>query len=478
MRSKLVTEFALLVLLAGLAAFVGACQDYNVALLPGYLGKEFYAVDLNNFDGSGFLNPSSDEAQFAVTVSNPDNSAGEATVKIKQLGGDGVSTTEHISAGDLEIFDLPRWDAEDSFLGERSYFIESTVPVTAHQFNPANNEGVYSNDASLLIPVPSLGTRYRAACWPFAQEAYQLEDIYGAADYITVVASENETTVTIQPAANIREGAGVDAVQVGATLIRTLNSGAVLQVESDWLGLDNPPTDLTGSLVTADKPVAVFTGNECALVPAGIEACDHIEEQIFPVNFWGSHYFVVKFEPRKTENDVFRIIADEDGTAVDTIPNLEGFPLSLGAGEFYQFEYDGDFEVTANAPVSVIQYMTGAAYCGDDDPTATGDPAMLVVIPEEQFIDDYIFLTPANYVQDYITVVATTGTTVILDGEEVEDSLWVDFPSGDAMRARVPVNAGVHHLTADKNVGVVAYGFDRAVSYAYPGGAALEPQEQ
>ena len=412
-----------------------------------------------------------------MTISNPDNSSGEATIKIKQMGGEGLSTTERISAGDLEIFDLPRWDAEDSFLGERSYFIESTVPVTAHQFNPANNEGVYSNDASLLIPVPSFGTRYRAAVWPYDDSGTTIDDMSGIADFITVVASANDTTVTIRPSADIREGEGVDAVQVGAELTRTLNIGDVLQVESDFQGGSNPATDLTGSLVTADKPVAVFGGNECAIVPAGVGMCDHIEEQLFPVEFWGSHYYVARFEPRKTEKDVYRVMADEDGTAVDTIPSIDGFPITLGGGGFYQFEYDGDFEITANAPVSVIQYMTGSQYCGEDY-TAIGDPAMVVVVPEEQFINEYIFLTPSNYMLDYITVVATSGAEVILDGEALDQSLWVDFPSGDGMRARVAVSPGVHHLTADRGVGVVVYGYDDDVSYAYPGGAALEPQEQ
>lgn len=459
-------------LLTALAVLSCGCQDYTLASIPGYLGKEFFAVDLNNYDGSE-SEASADGSQFSITVSNPINSSGTATVSVMQQGGDEAGTHEKIDPGELEIFDLPRWDAEDTFYGDRSFFVESDVPVTVHQFNPANNEGVFSNDASLLLPVHSLGDRYRAACWPHDTSFI---DGTGFADYLTVVATEDETLVRIVPTADIIAGASVPAVQAGALLEMTLNRAEVLQVEGD--NSVSGRSDLTGSLVTADKPVAVFSGNECANVPGGVGMCDHIEEQLFPVHAWGQHYFVVKFEPRKTEDDLYRIIADEEGTEVETTPPIDGFPVTLDGGEFFEFVYDGDFEIDASQPISVVQYMTGSQYCGQDY-DAIGDPAMLVALPDEQFIDEYIFLTPENYLEDYINVIAPANiSSITLDDEELDSSLWVDFPSGDYRRARVPVEPGVHHLKATQAVGVIVYGYDDDVSYAYPGGAYLTPYEQ
>ncbi len=445
-----------------------ACSEYNLAPLPGYLGKEFLAVDLNNYDGSA-TEESADAAQFSVTVSNPTFSGGEADVTISQRGGDEAVAREDIEPGDLETFDLPRWDAEDSFKGPRAFYVESDVPVTAHQFNPANNVGVYSNDASMLIPLHSLGTRYRAACWPHDGVSA------GYADYITVVASESGTEVSIVPSANVAAGDGVPAVQAGATLDVTLEKYEVLQVES--VLQNGVANDLTGSLITSNRPVAVFSGNECAQIPSGVAACDHIEEQLFPIEHWGKHYFVIKFEPRKTEKDLFRIIADKAGTTVETTPALPGFPATLAAGEYVEFEHDADFEVEASEPVAVTQYMTGSQYCGQD-PVAIGDPAMLVVLPEEQYIDEYIFLTPNNYLFDYVNIIADEDTEVTLDDDEVDSDEFKDIPSSDWKRARIELDPGVHHIKATRPVGVIVYGYDDDVSYAYPGGAELQPLSQ
>ncbi len=456
---------------AAVALTTGACQEYGFAPLAGYLGKDFYAVDLNNFDGAAEPGGTTgDEAPFSVTLSNPLFSDREASVRIGQVGGDGEAVTGDIGVGELAIFDLPRWDAEDTFVGERAYHIESDVPLTAHQFNPANNEGVFSNDASLLLPVPALGTRYRAACWPYDDEGDSTTELVGAGDFVTVVASEHGTVVSVVPSAPVAAGDGIDATAAGVTIEVELAQGQVLQLQSDFDG--GAATDLTGSLITASRPVAVFSGNECAMVPDGVMACDHIEEQLLPVEHWGEHHVAVRFEPRKTEKDVYRVIADQDGTTVETDPSLPGFPVELDGGQFHQFEHDGDFEIVSDAPVSVVQYMTGSQYCGEDL-EAIGDPAELVVVPVEQFVEGYIFLTPENYLEDWLTVVAPPGTEVALDDEPLPSSAWVELGSGAFSRARVQVEPGAHQLTADQPVGLVVYGYDDDVSYAYPGGANL-----
>jgi hypothetical protein len=323
--------------------------------------------------------------------------------------------------------------------------------------------GVYSNDASLLLPKVALGTRYRAACWP--QGTYP--ELLGAADYVTVVATASDTTVTVTPTADVRAGLSVPATTAGTPLTVTLDAGEVLQLEGD--NAASGVSDLTGSLIEASAPVVVFSGNECAEIPADFDACDHIEEQLLPVDAWGTRYVAVKFSPRGSETDVYRVIADTAGTTVETDPALDGLPATLEAGQYLEFDTDQDFVLTASAPVAMVQYMTGSTW-GEAD---VGDPAMVVLVPEAQYLTEYMFLTPSGYEADYANIVARAGTEVSIDEQPLAASLWTELSSEDFMLARVRLEPGIHHLTADREVGLVAYGYDQEVSYAYPGGASL-----
>ncbi len=453
--------------LAAVALFAGACQEYALAPLPGnYVGKVFYSVDLNNYDGDA-LNSSADAAPYTLTISNPANNQERATVEIRQMGGEGLNIKENIEYGTLETFDMPRWDAEDSFLGNRSVHIESTVPVAVHQFNPANNVGVYSNDASLLLPEVALGTRYRAACWPQGT----VPSLLGKADYVTIVGTAAATTVTVTPTADVRAGTSVPATSAGTPLTVTLDQGGVLQLEGD--NTSTGVSDLTGSLIEASAPVVVFSGNECAEIPADYDACDHVEEQLLPVEAWGTHYVAAKFSPRGAETDVYRVMADQDGTTVEVSPTLDGFPATLDGGEYLEFDTDQDFVLSASGPVAMVQYMTGSTW-GEAD---VGDPAMVVLVPEEQYLAEYMFLTPSGYQADYANIIARAGAEVTIDEQPVEASLWTDVGSGEFAVARARLEPGIHHLVSDQDVGLVVYGYDQEVSYAYPGGANLGGEE-
>lgn len=46
-------------------------------------------------------------------------------------------------------------------------------------------------------------------------------------------------------------------------------------------------TDLTGTKVTTNKPISLFSGHECATIPFSSTPCDHLIEQIPPTVLWG-----------------------------------------------------------------------------------------------------------------------------------------------------------------------------------------------
>ena len=98
-----------------------------------------------------------------------------------------------------------------------------------------------------------------------------------------------------------------------------LNQGQTYQL----INTSAAPADLSGSLVTSDKPVAVFGGHQCANVPSGATFCDHIEEEMPPVSTWGKT-FVTEPLATRLNGDTFRFLASQNSTTI----NVNGSPVA------------------------------------------------------------------------------------------------------------------------------------------------------
>ncbi len=498
----------------------GRCVDLcdEAVMTNSYIGCEYWPVVLANSVSSTFHN------DFAVVVSNP-NEGTSADVRVYDVGGS-VVQSETVSGGELKVIYLP-WNAMPATSnnapttqkGAIAYRMESSVPVTAYQFNPLRSKigGDYShtNDASLLLPTHVFGTesQYVAMALPHMHlHVDQEECIFGECimyrDFIdadqptilAVVGTEDNTQVRLRLRGATAAGGGLAAQSPGAETTVILNKHEVLQLASRPHGASTEEyretvhepdfmtkitrfqtfteyreSDLTGSIIDSDKPVAVYAGAECRFVPFNEWACDHLEQQLFPFQNWGSAFVGTIAEPPPegdpSVGDLWRIVAAVDGTQVTFQPAVHG-SVTLGAGDWIEFQTHQHFHVSSQGPdhpIMLSQFFVGQNAHGG----SMGDPTMILSVPTEQYRKDYAFITTETIARNYINAVRPTGATVNLDGQELPAGCWTSIPGTGFEVCRHELDGGTYSVTASEPIGLTVYGLDSYVSYGYPAGLDL-----
>lgn len=397
---------------------------------------------------------------------------------------------------------------------------------------------------------------------------------------LTIVGTQDNTRVTVRASARTRAGPGVVSLNRGAQQDFTINTYDVLQIASDnpsptpasinlecglnpFLpkrisgqtcavppascgGFFNPPcccsnnqatcgtiltgpccnqhcrvdNDLTGSVITADKPIAVFGGSACTTRGHLDTACDHVEEQLFPFVTWGRNFVATRTAPLRLSNntfapatnagpDYYKIVAGcpttnpacTNGTAITLSPppaagdvlspnrclsgSLSANNCRLAGGQFVEFKSKTSFTITADQPIQVAQIFASqnaTTLVGMNYPTQ-GDPSLVLLPPIEQWRSQYTVLTAPGTRDNYLGLVIDTSRVleVRVNGTAVPMTSFTAVGATPFRVANVPVPVGTHTILVIPQpgqmtlpgAGVTVYGFDEYVSYGYTGGLDL-----
>ncbi|MCC6524176.1 MAG: IgGFc-binding protein, partial [Polyangiaceae bacterium] len=420
---------------AGQVCSNGACADACTVASdqPSNVGCEFWAVDLDQQDG--FNDPASEP--WGVVLSNAGESAADVTIEINTAPQGQPVVTQvvaqvNVPAGDLVQQILPTRELDcgvqpndyaspGTCLSSLAYRIRSTRPIVVYQFNVFTN--AYSNDASLLLPTNALGTQYRVIGWPAGHPI--LIDFPGLPkildrSYVTIVGVTANTTVHVKPSWRIKGNPPIAATPAGGGIDVVLGPFDVLNLETDDGTMQDDIktiTDLSGTLVQANAPVAVFSGVESTGAPGGVvdiptppgwtsdSTCclDHLEDQMFPIEAVGTHYVITRSPIRSTgsfhEPDVLRFLGVAETATVDTNLPAPFDHFTILPGEVKTTWAQEDIVVTATKPVMIGQVLISNQYV---DGSYIGDPSLTVFPPVEQFRTEYVILTPNSWTQNWV----------------------------------------------------------------------------
>ncbi|MDC0669873.1 IgGFc-binding protein [Nannocystis radixulma] len=334
------------------------------------------------------------------------------------------------------------------------YRVSSNIPIIAYLHSPLGQQA--TNDASMLLPEYALRQNYIIASWKDTHNQYP--------SYFTVIALQDGTTVNWTPPQNTLAGNGVPAVNAGATGQVAMNRFDTLQVRGPAAG-----SDVSGTYIEADKPIWVVGAVECVNVPtSAVGFCDHIEEQMLPLDYWGKTYVGAHSPRRNNEKHYWRVFAGEDATTISTDPVQPGTPFVLNKGQYKDLVVANNvsFMFSGDKPFLPVQYLES-----QNAGAGTGDPAMYQMIPVEQFLDRYAFATGTGYTHDYVQVIRQAGgADVKVDGVPIGGYYTV----GGYEVADYKIGQGGHLAESAEPFGIVSVGYTDVTSYAYPGGMRLK----
>ncbi len=328
-----------------------------------------------------------------------------------------------------------------------------------------------SCEAFLALPVSSLGTEYHAvAYWPPSQETE-----------IVVVATEDDTEVTLT--FMNRRGVSIDynGVPYGDQVNRTELTVALDAHESLQL---QDSSDLTGTRVTSNRPVAVFSGNKgTSVITEGGDSAAHLAAQLPPTDTWGTTYMVAPVPGRSPT--VLKVVSRRAGTMVTFQSSLGSSTwTALTDGDFWEYLAPGNSPLSAVATgqITAVQYYPS----GTTRPSDSANPAMALVPATSQYTNAYDFATFANIDgNNHVMVIIRSSdiSGLSVDGVQQTTSGWQVVPGVPGYAAKViSLSASARHQLrhSDPRVryGAMVYGSSSEVgcTYAYPAGLCLDEQ--
>jgi hypothetical protein len=372
------------------------------------------------------------------------------------------STNVTVPAGVSTVLVLP--------LAAEQWPVDAISNNAVHAYGPDPfvltllSKDVGSSDSAIAIPTDTLGRNYIVSDYepdPSLLQGYESEFV--------VFAVEDDTTVVIIPTANL-----VGGHPQGLQTTFVLDRGQGYKARPTGL------VGLMGSIVFADKPIGVINGTRGTQIPTGIPFAEKVFEMAVPEEYWGRSFRLANL-PNRTDGR-YRVLACRNGTQC----RKNGIPFGplLNRGQYHQFDVVGDFSISANAPVCVIQYEKGCF----TTTTNLGDASMLNVVPWVQYVPRQIFSTPKHTefapgglfgalkdlvlgYQHYATITAWTADvgSLTLDNVLVPAASFKAIPGTDFHVARMPVGHGAHVTSSSRHHGITVESYGLRGTFTNPG---------
>ncbi|KAG3256039.1 hypothetical protein H1C71_039090 [Ictidomys tridecemlineatus] len=413
---------------AGAALLWGLTQEVT-ATPKNAGGEDFLATFLQNYQVGYskaslqlFISSLSENIATVSIISHADKTLQKVTVK------PGQTVTVNITA-EAEM------SGTNTFMSAVEVHSDQNISVQALNAKPS------SADLTLLQPVSALGTEY------FVVTPTDIST-RNVREFAVLAGSEGAEVSVLLKGAVTFKGKSYSA---GSVLEVTLNSFESVQLQSK--------VDLSGSKVTANNPVAVFSGHSCAQKHT---KCDFVMEQLLPTSAWGKQYVVPPLAAQ-SNYDLVYIVASQTTKLTYKQGGTPGSRV-LQMGDVFELQVKPKQPLTLSADVGiqVVLFGTGAERNG-----VTYDPYLILIPDVEAYCPSYVIRSIPDSEDVVILVVQTNDTSgLTIDGHQLGSTVtWVPVQGSQFSYAEVDLSTAeaIHRAEATTKFGMLLFGLAQAV---------------
>lgn len=407
-----------------------------------------------------------------------------------------VRANDFIQLDNFELgFRTDLEDLTDEYISNKVIEITSDEDISVSVINSKQT----TSDGYLAYPVEEWGNNYIHNSLYHAR--YSRDD---RSSGFTIIAGEDNTNISVHlKGKNGNLGTTKSSNNtVGDSFTLSLNANQSYTVKTKSIYTNR--YDLSGSLITSDKPVGVISFHERTRIPqVGTEGgMDNLLEMQQPLSNWRNKFVSVSLGRRN--GDFFRALPMYDNTNL-TITNFNENGQFLSqetteintSGGFYEYNntdingYNRNREEgikgltiwEADKPILVTQYSY--SYSWDIQSifgqSANGfDPFMLNLINDEQFTKNVNFLAPpyGDFENHRVNLVVKVDTTqdietqlksIVFDNQFLHqlypELLNNRIGTTEYYWLRFNIEQGTHNLQSEVLLAAFVYGFGEADSY-------------
>jgi hypothetical protein len=490
-----------LIILCCISVFSAYSGINEISILPGYLGGSNAGTEFLFSFPPVYEEVAGGNNSFRVFVVSGVRQ--EVTVEVK---GKGIKLTKTTNPNEVVEFristsdGLPYFKPISSTAPPEKVYPQSAIQVKSQE--PIVVYGVakyqYTSDGFLAIPVSTFGNEYVIAAYPQYTAAGSIYDLPSVSNIIAAY-DNTEVTFTMGGTKGSRTTGGL---RLGQKKTVTMMRGDV------WcFAAAGDAQDISGSLIQANKPIGVVSGNQCANVPSGVYACDVMNEMELPTFTWGKEYHVTPLAGRQ-KAPVIRVFAKEKDTKVfrDGQDWMRLTLNSRGEGDVFieRRAFDGNLNdlvnqggtpckvISADKPIYVMLYNPGQT-----DDNVVSDPFQMVLTPLEQYQKEIVFSTPngpndsLRFTRQFVNLVYENTPdgaipddleyATVVNGKFTWKKISVQFGPAPGFKFAIPVRGknysmkrlqlngdGVFRIRSSSPIAAYLYGFGSNDSYGFP----------